>query len=102
MLIISEIYSYFQLKYKSKLSNFLKLRIRISLTNSPSYLRQLERPLKWLGAASRGCDGTEEIDIIQEMKNVFDLFDGMQLIKQCHLDRAGSISVTNLRDAVSN
>ncbi len=40
----------FKLKHKSKLPNFLKLRITLTL----SYLRQLESSLKWLGVASRG------------------------------------------------
>ncbi len=41
----------FKLKYKSKLSNFLKLK---NHSYSPSYLRQLERSLKWLGACQQG------------------------------------------------
>ncbi len=40
----------FKLKYKSKLSNVLKLRITLSLSN----LRPLEKSLRRLGVASRG------------------------------------------------
>ncbi len=52
--------SYFSnLSIKSNYSNFLKLK---NHSYSPSYLRQLERSLKWLGVVSRACDGAEETE----------------------------------------